>query len=1041
MSACVNCGPSPPAFPKPESRRSKRLNHSVLASDEENNLAELPEVKDRSSVNEGLQMPVLSLDNGQNDFIPDELLSNLTSTVCPQDRDQYNKTYKHPKVCGIRAPDAVWHHNTGRKKYHYFLDQPTSVTGAGRDISFLCDALAAQRQRIFLPPMPERATISLQDSQKDTNSTETLIPEEYHIMTNKGVKALQCYDDKYTVLLEDEKKGLKIFPSMRPSGRLEAAQLMRVMDDMLEKAGANQEFEGVKGLSQLQGLLELVRVEQNIYNIVFHELIRQVSVECRERGQLLAKLRHRYVTLLDRIPRQLISLHTETLAQRALDRRLTEEIICFKHSITQLNKELNQLCDHDEHVFKQAEKAQEDLAKALKQSQLDSDLVGEYHSLYELQRQRLEGQVAVLTEEKDLWSKATYSIALKVIKLNNLQLINRLHVSEQAWSKTAEHFTNVLIAKDSENLSRIMQLTDQWKEQLTGFMEKLRETEKKQYESIRSIQIGLVRWHKFCEDNLRSPDVKFEKTSVEVLCNDLKQWSMVLSMLCERYGGADLLSGQETIQTLEQLQDSWVEVCMQLFRRHPALDKEAPNGQAAMRELSHAITELYTQLGILIDGESGIHQQLITLAGVIGSWANRLKSLIGQLDLVHHSEWWKLEKALGSCINMCEEALVNVNNTQAESEKIKQKPHTKIEINDVLNMLREFVSSQNNFYDYTNLTLCEEVNSLHALQTRWMVDLLLLMVPDQCDGQEPHSPPSPELNVFKDVSFQKLKEDARNLSQKLNYFSKYITSSCQAIVEEMMQKNMTQDDAENEIYQLNKLQGECAEWVDICQILLCELMGRHLELPLPDEAVPKFITDLSLSVERVDSPVDVYATQERPAEVNEDEKAAVTAGGRPYISQKMNKQVEEREEDVSENEKRSSVMKLIGHDGQIIEQILGEKPLDITGTSYPMDPCSEKAQQTFSALCTLELLQQELLAVEARAISAEERALKAEEALQTALERIHDLERQLPQRASLETKASKSVSPVANKEAILELKEVSQQPTPSPKPTKSSKKH
>lgn len=40
-------------------------------------------------------------------------------------------------------------------------------------------------------------------------------------------------------------------PTRRPSGRLEAAQLMRVMDDMLEKAGANQEFEGVKGLSQV----------------------------------------------------------------------------------------------------------------------------------------------------------------------------------------------------------------------------------------------------------------------------------------------------------------------------------------------------------------------------------------------------------------------------------------------------------------------------------------------------------------------------------------------------------------------------------------------------------------------------------------------------------------------------------------------------------------------------------------------------------------------------------------------------------------------
>lgn len=37
--------------------------------------------------------------------------------------------------------------------------------------------------------------------------------------------------------------------------------------------------------------MELVRVEQNIYNIVFHEVIRQVTVGCAERGQLLAKLR------------------------------------------------------------------------------------------------------------------------------------------------------------------------------------------------------------------------------------------------------------------------------------------------------------------------------------------------------------------------------------------------------------------------------------------------------------------------------------------------------------------------------------------------------------------------------------------------------------------------------------------------------------------------------------------------------------------------------------------------------------------------------
>ena len=41
-------------------------------------------------------------------------------------------------------------------------------------------------------------------------------------------------------------------------------------------------------------------------------------------------------------------------------------------------------------------------------------LLGEYHELYELQRRRLEKQVFHLTSERDLWSSAAYSLALKV---------------------------------------------------------------------------------------------------------------------------------------------------------------------------------------------------------------------------------------------------------------------------------------------------------------------------------------------------------------------------------------------------------------------------------------------------------------------------------------------------------------------------------------------------------------------------------------------------------------------------------------------------
>lgn len=70
------------------------------------------------------------------------------------------------------------------------------------------------------------------------------------------------------------------------------------------------------------------------------------------------------------------------------------------------------------------------------------------------------------------------------------------------------------------------------------------------------------------------------------------------------------MSGQETLEMLTNLQESWNEVCLQLFRRHPGTDGGPPKGQEAMRELAKAITDLQNQLGIRISGENGENQAL-----------------------------------------------------------------------------------------------------------------------------------------------------------------------------------------------------------------------------------------------------------------------------------------------------------------------------------------------------------------------------------------------------------------------------------------------
>lgn len=83
-------------------------------------------------------------------------------------------------------------------------------------------------------------------------------------------------------------------------------------------------------------------------------------------------------------------------------------------------------------------------------------LLAEYHALYELQRKRLEDQVASLTTEKELWQQASYDLAHRVAMECNLQTVHRLQLGEKAWCKLMGHFAVVLSDKDTQQVSVLL---------------------------------------------------------------------------------------------------------------------------------------------------------------------------------------------------------------------------------------------------------------------------------------------------------------------------------------------------------------------------------------------------------------------------------------------------------------------------------------------------------------------------------------------------------------------------------------------------------
>ncbi|XP_069558314.1 axonemal dynein light chain domain-containing protein 1 [Brachyistius frenatus] len=913
--------------------------------------------------------------------IPHEFLVGLTSTV--GNRSTLGKTthHRHCEDSGIRRPDAVWHYPFGREKYKHLLEQPMSLIGAGRDISFLCDAMVSQRRSTPLPPVTEMSIIS---ETQNLSVSESLFPEEYHFVKNKGIRCLEFYEDAFTVQVKDEEQKLRVLPSMKPTGRLEVFQLMSMMDDMLEKAGVDQQTEESTEASQLQGLLDLVKVEQNIYNIIFHEVIRQVSVGCAERGQLLAKLRQRYQSLLAQICLRLKAFHSEAVAQRALDRRLTDEIQRIKTYFQLLSTELSKIRDHDAFASQEAEHAYRHLAEALNQANNNSDVVQDYHKFYELHRARLKAQLLQITEDRDYWTQFTFCLALKVISLEKMQLFSQLHVSEQSWFKTAEDCTLHLTSKDTEDLHDVIELADCWKKQLAVFMSQLKETEDTQCAEISATREGIAKWLCFCTVQNRRPNPKYDSTSVEEIRADLEQWSDMLALWCEPYQGEKQLRCQQTLKEISRVQRRILELSFQLLRRHPSPNGDAPEGQQALTELHRLLSELLKQLDTQVNGDTGIHGKIMSLLRMMESWNSKIGAVIEQQEMMPESDWLKLEKALTKWLCLAEEALQLISET--ENKKDQNNADLCAEIEKAQDKMQDFKTNLSEFTVGENQRLHEEVNSIHMAQTRWMLEVLLLTLPDHSEGQNQEQAHDHITMILR----QTVDEDAKMLSEKLEYLSSYISSSCSLILEEQSLLSLDEPECENKCMDLcRKLQSERVQWVETSVILLSGVHGGPVELT----------SDSNVLV----CPADDMETQSTAEEHETQQEGELTVCVSPVVRQ-------------------------ISYDRSIVQRKLGESYVQLSGTDeLIVSPVTEDAQRAFSDLTTVGFLQKELHDSEVRVMTAEQRALKAEEALQEALEKILDLNRQLQGRLSLEPKTDEETKKPLS-------------PPPPPVPTRAPRK-
>ncbi|XP_065830228.1 axonemal dynein light chain domain-containing protein 1-like [Oscarella lobularis] len=887
--------------------------------------------------------------HSKQDFLPPQILDALRKT------SKRNPKMQSKKMSGCPPPSNLWNYPQVRSKLKHLTEQPPSLSGAGKDISFLYDSHYYESEKT-----------------KETVLPDSLIPQEYHVVKDPGVIGLEIRDGKFSTTLEDKEKLLRVFPSSYPASRQEVLLLKNVLDDMLRKAGIQDKIE-VTGPTQMHRLLEIVKKEQTIYNVVFHELIRQVSVHCLERGQLLSTLRQRYADLLDRIPRQVKSLHDEVMAQRALDRRLASELNRFHEAVAKLTNELSGVRQHDIAITEQAREAQQSLESALLESEKNSTLVAEYHDLYEMQRRRLEAQVLELVREKDAWQKAAHDLAAKVAEEQGLKSAKRIQLCEKTWSKLAGHFAVVLGDRDTQQLSELQSYVQTWRELLSSVTQSLTKQDIGMKERLEDVVQRMENWSKEISRGTESGVVP-ESIKVRQLWLDIKSWEDIMSQESERFTGDTVLEWQEKLQKISKQVEGWTETAIQLFNRHRAVkedskeesDDERLANDEEMKKVNETMETCLNQLRIRASGENGLARCFIHLIGPLETWAAKL-NLATSGNSLADSEWRRLIENMDDWISEIQAAIDKIGSPIRESATSLHEEEDLIKTDVLIKDVQKWISSTCNAIDNEDGAIAEEVSQLHADMIRWMISILLCLTETE---SEPATTGSDHSEIESAID---LKASGDVLGSRLARLTLKINKCCTDILQDQLQSAQglsNEDVAEMEIRDLKRLQSEFNEWKKTAMLLVDELIAKSAGLPLPSTSRTNIeITD----------PVAV----QREAEGKKEEKSIGGGGGIQVLGSDDNVHAVSLESVMKETTESSHSIRTPSANALASDTPI---PVGRTGSSHD------------ALLSAVESLQQQLKKAEGKASTAEERAEKVNGELKEAndkLQKVRDRETQL----------------------------------------------
>lgn len=407
---------------------------------------------------------------------------------------------------------------------------------------------------------------------------------------------------------------------MPKASRREVTMLKTAAIKLLQEIGADADDQYP---SEMHAFLAIIEEEQKIYDSVLEEIIRQVTINMSERGDLLAEIRKRYSAMFLKIPRHVKHLHTELVAQRKLNKRLSEELVRAKEAVRLLLAELDHVKKHDVDITQKAQEAHEKLVAVLTQSDNTDEILEEYHKLYRLQRDRLEEALRTSEQEKRIWIDASISLAFRIGKEQNVLEIIDIQKHENNRLNTLNNVIVLINETNNADIDNVEKKIDVWRNRLITLSQSVVEEDHLNMEILARVQREMKMLNKNLVVNEPVDAVEadhpllsaFHLHDVKSIIELISRWADQIAMISIRYTSDKDIIIQDKINQIRKLTENWIDFAMSNVKRNQknVQGKDyAPMAQM-LGKISIEIEEWLVKIEKRISGDDGVASQVIGL--------------------------------------------------------------------------------------------------------------------------------------------------------------------------------------------------------------------------------------------------------------------------------------------------------------------------------------------------------------------------------------------------------------------------------------------